>query len=250
MGRSKSSNPSQPPETELKCQELQALYLQPDCPQSIKEEYFLLLRTYARSLTLKNIKRLGIYLPPERVDEICTDATLLILDQYKKEGWSIRASFAGALYWKIVEAMYSEKDDEISYSLNTTFTSDQNSKEIMDLIGTDSDLPWQSALGRSLISADPADNLAEQDNVAYDEIKGLIDQAYDILPYPTFLRFLPWLVLQLRRPKTRNIQQLFETLYLTNRESSAFDILWLEIKNRIAGHVVVDTSTEIDFPEE
>ena len=43
MGRTKSPD-SQPPETELRCQELQAQYLQPDCPQSVKEEYFLLLR--------------------------------------------------------------------------------------------------------------------------------------------------------------------------------------------------------------
>lgn len=237
MARTRSAN-SQPPETEIKCQQLQEQYLQPDCPQSVKDEYFLLLRTYARSITLKEIKHKGIFLPPERVDEICTDAVLLILRQYRKEGWSIRASFAGALYWKVVEAMYGKADEEMVYSLNTTFTSDQDSKEVMDLVGSDSEMPWQQGQGREPVSDDPADSITAQVNVAYDEIEDLINQAYEILPYPTFMRFLPWLLLQLRKPRTRNIQQLFDNLYLTNKESNAFDILWLEIRNRIEKHVI------------
>ena len=70
------------PKTELECQRLQKLFLDPNCPQNIKDEFFLLLRTYARSIALKQIKRTGIYLLPERVDEIATDATLAVMNQY------------------------------------------------------------------------------------------------------------------------------------------------------------------------
>lgn len=237
MARPKSAN-STPPQTELDCRRLQELYLQPDCPQKTKDEYFMLLRTYARSIALKEIKSKSIYLPPERVDEICTDATLLLLKQYKKEGWTVWGSFAGALRWKVIEAMFGPAKEETNYSLNTTFTEDQNSKEVMDLVGDDVDTPWDAFSGREPRSSNPVDNLLAQINSSYDEIKEVVDQAYEMLPYPTFMRFLPWLILQLRKPRTRNAQQLFERLFLTNKESNAFDILWLEIKRRISCHDV------------
>lgn len=237
MARPKSAN-STPPQTELDCRRLQELYMQPDCPQKVKDEYFMLLRTYARSIALKEIKSKSstLYLPPERIDEICTDATLLLMKQYNKEGWCVWGSFAGALWWKVIEAMYGSAKEEKNYSLNTTFTEDQDSKEVIDLIGDNMDTPWDASQGREPKGNNPVDSLLAQINSSFSEIKDVIDQAYDILPYPTFMRFLPWLILQIRKPRTRNAVQLFERLFLTNKESNAFDILWLEIRNRIASH--------------
>ena len=68
------------------------------------------------------------------------------------------------------------------------------------------------------------------------EIQEIIDEAYEGLPYSTFVKFLPWLVLQIRKPKTRNIQRLFNKLFLTGKEEDAFNILLLEIRNRILQH--------------
>lgn len=227
---------STPPQTEVTCKELQEKFLQEDCPQSIKDEYFLLLRTYARSLALKEIKRKNIFLQPERVDEICTDATLALMHQYSKPGWKIRKSHAGALYWKIMEAMYKPANEDMVYSLNATFTENSDSKEVMDLVGSNVTLPWQEKTGFGNSTDDPQDTILHEVNASYSEIAEIVDEAFNMLPYSTFIRFLPWLVLQIRKPRTRNIQKLFNKVYLSGKEEDAFDILLLEIRNRILQH--------------
>ena len=238
MSRRKGTTVTQysaPTETEKNLQELQDLFLKNKDNREISDKFFMLLHTYARSLTLQEVKRKSLFLPPERIDEICTDATLLLLDQYRVDGWKIQASFAGALRYKIWDAMYKRKNDEMNFSLNTTFTEDNDSKEIMDLIGTNTILPWQMIDG-STVSDDPFDSIASTMNIAYSEIEEVIKEAHAALPYKSFMRFLPWLILQIRRPKTRNIQQLFRDLYITSREEDAFNILLLEIRNRIINH--------------
>lgn len=227
---------SVPPKTELRLRELQEEYLKPDCPQSIKDDFFLLLRIYARSLTLKEIKRKGIFLPPERVDEISTDATLLLIKQYTKPGWRVLVSFGGTLYKKILEAMYGPASEDRAISLNTTFTNDQDSKEILDLISSRTCLPWQMNLNTESVEDSPEEILIQNMNASFSEIQDIIDEAYEGLPYNTFVKFLPWLVLQIRKPKTRNIQRLFNKLFLTGKEEDAFNILLLEIRNRILQH--------------
>lgn len=222
-----------PPKTEVECKRLQEEFLKEDCSQEVKDEYFMLLRTYARSLALKEIKRKGIFLPPERVDEICTDATLILMKQYSKPGWRVLTSFAGALYWKLLEAMYKQANEESMYSLNTTFTDDRDSKEILDLIGTNACLPWQSKFSLKAEGSEIWDEISSEFNSANSEIESLIDDAYQMLPYTTFLKFLPWLLLQIRKPRTRNSQKLFKEKFLSGKEEDAFDILLLEMKNRI-----------------
>jgi hypothetical protein len=226
-----------PPTTEVECKEMQEKFLSPDCTPEVRDQYFLLLRTYARSLALKEIKRKGIFLPPERVDEICTDATLLLMRQYSKEGWKVLSSFAGALYWKILEAMYKQAKEESMYSLNTTFNDDSDSKEVMDLVCSNSCLPWQSRFNSKAEVGDAWDELSKEVNESTEEVKGIVDDAYNMLPYTAFLKFLPWFLLQLRKSRVRNNQKVFKELFLTGKEEDAFNILLLETKDRIEKHI-------------
>lgn len=224
-----------PPETELRLRDLQSQYLQDKNNTQVRDEFFLMLRDYARSLTLQRIKRSAIFLPPERVDEICTDATLDLMEQYSKEGWFVDSSFAGLLFWKVQRAMYGQQDDEKNSSLNVTFDDSDNSKEIIDIVSYNSTLGWNA----TVTSYDDTINTFNDDflsevNTSFNEVTSVVDEAFDILPYRVFMRFVPWLVLQFRKPKTRNIQSLFFKLYLTNKEENAFDILLLEIYNRIS----------------
>lgn len=224
-----------PPETELRLRDLQSQYLQDKNNTQVRDEFFLMLRDYARSLTLQRIKRSAIFLPPERVDEICTDATLDLMEQYSKEGWFVDSSFAGLLFWKVQRAMYGQQDDEKNSSLNVTFDDSDNSKEIIDIVSYNSTLGWNT----TVTSYDDTINHFDDDflsevNTSFNEVTSVVDEAFDILPYRVFMRFVPWLVLQFRKPKTRNIQSLFFKLYLTNKEENAFDILLLEIYNRIS----------------
>ncbi len=226
-----------PPKTEVECKRLQEEYLKEDCSKQVRDDYFLLLRTYARSLALKEIKRKGIFLQPERVDEICTDAALLLMKQYTKPGWKVLTSFAGALYWKLLEAMYGQASEDMVFSLNTTFSGENDGKEFLDLVSSNACLPWQSAFGKTLEGDDPWDQVTEDYSIFYSEIGTLVDDAYNMLPYKTFVRFLPWIVLQLRKPRARNTLKTFKELYLDSKEEEAFNLLFLELKNRIAEQV-------------
>ena len=119
----------------------------------------------------------------------------------------------------------------MNYSLNRTFSDESNAKEVLDLMSNDN-TPWYK-----YISQDPADYVIDQHNAALDEIRYLIDQAYEILPYRVYMRFLPWLLLKIRKPKVRNIMLQFNKFFLTSKEEEAFDILLLEMRNRIVQHV-------------
>lgn len=219
-----------PPETEVKLQELQEQFLNPNCSKRIKDEFFLLLRTYARSITLKEIKRKGLSFSSDKIDEISTDATLLLLNQYKKEGWVVKASFAGALRWKVIETLYKPANEEMNYSLNRTLGEDESSKEMLDLVSS-TNTPFAGAsIG---YQEDPGEVVIKNLNVAKEEINNLIDQAYDILPYSTFMKFLAWLVLFLRKPKTRNYLENFSNNYLNSKEESAYELLLMEMRNRL-----------------
>lgn len=228
-----------PPTTELELQELQRQFLADRNNQEVHDKFFYLLRNYARSIALKNIKRTNIFLPPERVDEICTDATLSVFEQYyNNPNWSIEISFAGILFWKVNAAMYGQADEEKTFSLNSTFDDDDSqSKEIMDVVSFNADLPWNSEInGFSKSIKSPDETIEKTIDVSYEEVNALIDDAFLILPYRLFMRFVPWLVLQFRKPKTRNIQSLFVKTFLTSKEENAFDLLLLELHNRIIQH--------------
>ena len=194
VARTKAVIYSPPTETELRLQELQDKFLDPNgCSKADKDEFFLVMRMYARSITLQMIKSKGLVLPPERVDEVCTDATLAILKQYQKVGWKIEASFAGALRWKVIESLYGPKNEESHYSLNTTFSDDTDSKEMLDLVSSSS-LPWSN----DSYCDDPEETTFNQYSAVVEEVNRLLDEAYEILDYRLYLRFLPWLLLNIR----------------------------------------------------
>lgn len=220
-----------PPETEIILTALQELYLKPGASQKLKDRYFMLMRSYARSILLKEVKRKGLVFPSEKIEELATDSTLLLMNQYTKEGWKISASFAGALRWKVVESLYGDSKDDMNFSLNRTFTEDSNAKEMLELM-SNSNTPWYKH-----ISQDPFDEVAENENTAVEEVRILIDQAYYILPYNVYMKFLPWLLLKIRKPKVRNIMMQFNRIFLNSKEEKVFDILLLEMRNRIMMHV-------------
>ena len=230
VARTKAVIYSPPTETELRLQELQEKFLDPNgCSKADKDEFFLVMRMYARSITLQMIKSKGLVLPPERVDEVCTDATLAILKQYQKVGWKIEASFAGALRWKVIESLYGPKNEESHYSLNTTFSNDTDSKEMLDLVSSSS-LPWSN----DSYCDDPEETTFNQYSAVVEEVNRLLDEAYEILDYRLYVRFLPWLLLNIRKTRARNVMQTFTSCFLTSREESAFELLLLELRNRLS----------------
>ena len=220
-----------PPETEIILAVLQEFYIDPTAKKEIKDRYFLEMQQYARSILLKEIKRKGLVFPLHTIEELSINATIFLMSQYMKEGWKISASFAGALRWKVIEALYGDANDEMNYSLNRTLGSNDNSKEALDMISVRSSLWYQHEI------SDPSDIVLNEYNAAVEEVEYLISQAYEILPYRVYMRFLPWLLLKIRKPKVKNIMTQYKKCFLTNKEEEAFEILLMEMRNRILQHV-------------
>jgi len=220
------------PQTEQDLELLQEQYLADPHNKKVFDEYFLLLKVYARSLALKEIKRKKIYLPPDRVDEVATEATILLLTQYRKDGWKIWGSFAGALRWKVVEALYSDANEDQTTSLNLT-VGDEGSQEIMDILGKiGGEVLWRED------DNDPQACLMRTFDVTASEINTVINEASEVLPYRLAILFQVYLLLYLRRPKTRLTIPSFKRFFLDKKSEEAFDLLMLEIRNRVASHVI------------
>ena len=108
-------------------------------------------------------------------------------------------------------------------------------------MGDESERPWDPVSGSKNNSCDPANSVIGESNVAFSEIDKIIDEVYSMvgetIDYSLYIRFLPWLLLQFRKPKSRNSQATFNSIFLTGRQEDAFEFLLLEIRNRIAQHV-------------
>lgn len=219
------ARPKKPkPETEVKLELLQEEYM--TNPEVVLNEYFLLLKSYARSICLKEIKG-KIYLDPDRVEEVAVEATLKLLAQYKKADWKVWGSFFGAIRWKVVEALYEDAEEESNISMNL-YVGDSTRElgDILDKIGA------QTLWKRD--SEDPQDSFFRFADVSISEIKKVIAEAAEVLDARQQILFSAYLLLKLRRPKARLVFPAFSEYFLTTKEEEAFELLLLEIRNRVS----------------
>lgn len=217
------------PQTEVELTELQGRYMaNPECKETL-DTYFFLLKNYARSLLLKMIKRKGFYLQPERVDEVATDATLKLLAHYSKPDWKIWGSFAGELNWKIIEALYEHSDEETPLSLNMTIGKGDDAKELGECL---------DKIGAKYLflrdGEDPQISFLKKTDVNFSILRDVLQEAFEVLTYREYILFLSYMLLRLRRPKARWASVSFKEIFLTNKEEEAFELLLLEIRNRIS----------------
>ena len=219
------------PATEVELEELQELYLQDRDNKVIRDKYFILLKNYARSITLKKKKKKGKQLPAERVDEVATEAMMLLVRQYRNPEAKVRKSFAGALQWKVIEALWTPAKEEMVASLDKV--NESTNKELLENIqSVGAVLPWNSEVeGTEWDSVE--DSYIKSVNVGKDIINEVIDEAYKVLPYRLWILFMCYFLLKVRRPIKGNPVQNFVDKMITEREQRAFDILILEMRNRL-----------------
>ena len=70
-------------------------------------------------------------------------------------------------------------------------------------------------------------------NIGKEIINDTIDEAYKVLPYRLWILFMCYFLLKVRRPIKGNPLQNFENKMITEKEKRAFEILVLEMRNRI-----------------
>lgn len=217
------------PPTEILLTDMQDIYLANPKDEKNFHSYFTLLKAYARSLALKEIKT-KVYLDPDHIDGVATEAVLKLLNQYRKPGWKVWGSFAGALRWKVVEALYQDAEEESSQSLNLFLGTDSNRElgDILDKIGAVT--LWKQE------SDDPQEIFISAHDSSKAEVFEILREATEVLPYRLVLLFHAYLLLKLRRPKTRLTLPAFKQYFLDAKAEEAFELLLLEIRNRVTAH--------------
>ena len=221
------ARPKKPkPKTEIELARLQDLYVKDK--KKYQNEYMILLKSYARSLALKEIKG-KITLPPNRIEEVAIVATLKLLDQYERNPeWRVWASFGGTLRWKVVEALYEDYKEESHLSLNAVIGESQN-RELGDLMVS---LGFDPLFHQFEIK--PEDLINKDLSNVERELEGILQEAYEVLPYYYMLIFELYLNLLIRRPKSRDAIKRFKQHYITsNKMEEIFDTLLLEIRKRL-----------------
>lgn len=220
------ARPKKPkPKTEIELGLMQDLYLTDK--DKYQNEYILMLKPYARSLALKEIKG-KVVLPPDRVEEVALEATLKLLKQYEKNSeWKVWASFGGALRWKVIESLYENSKEESCLSLNTLIGADQ-SRSVEDMVVQLGMAPLYVDL-----NATPETLLFKDYDTVISEVDALLEEASGVLSYKYMLVFKLYLNLLIRRPKIKNAMQNFKQTFVTSKMEEIFDTLLLEIRNRL-----------------
>lgn len=224
------AKPKKPkPITEVRLTDMQDIYLADPLNEKNFHEYFILLKAYARSLALKEIKT-KVYLAPDHIDGVATEAVLKLFNQYRKASWKVWGSFAGVLRWKVVEALYENAEEESSASLNL-YIGDDSTRELGDVL---------ERIGAKVLwkqdGEDPQEQFIQAHDSSASEVFAILKEATDALPYRLGLLFHSYLLLKLRRPKTRLTLPAFSQFFLDAKAEEAFDILLLEIRNRVTAH--------------
>lgn len=216
----------QKPETETILEDLQTKFLETRDPQVWKEMFDIMIK-YARSLTLK-INKGKVYLEPEHVLGVATDAAIKVMERYAKPDFKITHSFAGLLKWKVIESLYGDREEDTHLSLNYVFQEDSSTKtELGDL----QDKVHASALTPELM-LEPENNI---DTLIFTLNNVLKEYDEACNSYRSSLIARTYLLLWLRKSKIRHAPAIFKRyISLNPKEEEALDLLLLEIRNRLS----------------
>lgn len=216
----------QKPETEVLLENLQDKYLETRDPQVWKEMFDIMIK-YARSLTLK-INKGKVYLEPEHVLGVATDAAIKIMERYADPEFKITHSFAGLLKWKVIESLYGGWEEEANLSLNYVFQEDSSTKtELGDL---------QSKIHANSLTPELTVELKEDEIANLTHTLDNIIKEYDEAcnSYRASILGRTYLLLWLRKSKIRHAPALFKKyIELSPKEEEILDLLLLEIRNRL-----------------
>lgn len=232
------------PPTEVALFDLQAKYLV-NRDADVWTEMFGIIYNYARSLTLKKIKG-KIYLEEDLVNDAATHAALKFMQRYNTDpNFKVNDSFAGVLKWKVIEALYGDYEEDDHVSLNLSI-GDSNQGELGDtqvrnkfesVTCSDDYFNPERMFNVVDIDADIHKILAELDEELADfefdsSPDGSDDEPINYERMAILTRM--YLLLYLRKPKSRHAKLLFKKHYVRNyKEEQIIELTVMELRNRL-----------------
>lgn len=209
-------------------------YNEEDDKEKVKiwTEMFKNVQIYARSMVLQKLKNKK-FLSPDVVDEYTSDASLRFMSQYLyRRNFKCGTSFGKMINYKVLEAVYGEKEEEQTYSLYLDSNSDDTEFDLLSIS--------QKADIKPLFSSE-VDELEKLFENTYDDvIDGILEEAFaeidsDIIK----MKIMFYLNLLLKKPKNRHIKSQFIKMCCTSKkEIDVINLFELELANRLRKPIV------------
>lgn len=179
---------------------------------------------YVRSKVLKRCKNKK-FLEPEIISDYTSQATILFMSQYIKNGdFLVDDSFAGMFDKKIMEAMYRKKDEDQHISLN--YTNDDNC-ELLEMQG--------KYKMNNILAVEMDDSFMSKEDILNETVDSILNDI-DELVDDERLKFITrlYLIILLSYPKNRHIKRLFiEKWSKEFKYEKYFERVNLELYNRL-----------------
>ena len=221
------------PATEILLTDLQAKYLE-NRDQDVYKKMFEELVVYCRSLVLKTIKG-KTFLQPDYVQEVALEATMRLMTQYQKPEFTIGASFAGYLQFKILEVLYNTKviQEDMTLSLNAIVDASSKSTHVTEMedLAESLNFTYLAQPTRYLASVDPSAYLLDSEAEAVNTCMSVVKEIFNQVGLREGLRVSIGILQFMRKNPT--YEKLRETL--SERQIALLDLSLLEIRNRLAG---------------
>ena len=230
------------PKTEQDLFALQDIYLkireeQPEEAKEIWKRMFSLVYDYSVSLLKQRLKN-KTFISPDEVADKSTMATINFMNQYlTRKNFRVGASFAGMLKFKVVEALYKDKNNERNLSLNTTINDTET--ELSSLIDIDKLSDNEMCADNSKILLD---NIINQDFISktilklFKDIDEILDDNIEDIYEEQYISvlFRMLLFLQLKKNKKIDTKRAFLDIFRDNPKIVEFlELSFMELYNRI-----------------
>lgn len=230
------------PQTEQDLFKFQEEYLKtrdidPEKANQIWKDMFSLIYDYSVSLLKQRLKN-KTYISPDEVADKSTMATINFMNQYlARRNFRVGASFAGMLKFKVVEALYKNKNDERNFSLNTTVN--DTDTELSNLINLDtlseneicvdtSKQEIDNIINRDFVQKTIKKLFKDTDEILDDNIEDIYKEQY------ISILFRMLLLLQLKKSKKSDTKRCFLDLFWQDTDIQEFlELSYMELYKRL-----------------
>lgn len=205
--------------------------------KEIWKQMFSIIYDYSVSLLKQRLKN-KTYITPDEVADKSTMATINFMNQYlTRKNFRVGASFAGMLKFKVVEALYKNKNDERNLSLNITIN--DTDTELSNLIDIEklSDNEMCTDSSKSIM-----DDIINQDFIKntikklFKDVDELLDQNIEDIYQEQYIAvlFRMLLFLQLKKSKKIDTKRAFLDFFKDNPQIDEFlELSFMELYNRL-----------------
>jgi hypothetical protein len=199
-------------------------------------EMFNSVQLYARSMVLQKMKNKK-FLSPDIIDDYATESALRFMSQYLyRRNFKCGTSFGKMINYKVLEAVYGNKEDDKTVSLNQE-TDDSSD---LDLLSMSEKIGISQFMSKS--EEDPSMMATK---ASFEDLVDEVFRELDLEIDDDLIRLKSRMFMNLvfKKPKNRHVKsQFIKNCCFSKKEIDVINLLELEVKTRLKKLVVLNTT--------